>query len=716
MKRIFGMISAALLSAILLTVGLGSPALASSPAHSPSAVLSGAASEHSALAADPSIAVMDATGNHTLGSSRQAQFTPLPRTLAAAATPGGVQGLDVSAWQKNINWNQVWTNGARFVYVKATENTNYASAQFSQQYSGSAAVGIIRGAYHFAVPNASSGAAQANYFVSNGGAWHPDGKTLPPLLDIEYNPYGTDTCYGLPPAQMVAWIADFSATVLARTGRSPAIYSTTNWWTKCTGNSSNFSKNPLFIARYPANIASGAGTLPASWSNYSMWQYASSGIFPGDQDVFNGSYISLQNFAGTVDPFAALDVVTGSPGQVHVKGWAFDPSTSNPISVHVYINGMGSAFVADGSRPDLPPVFGDIGVNHGYDLTIPASVTGELNVCVYAINVGAGVNVLAGSCRTIAPTSGSPSGNVDAVTSGPGQITVSGWALDPDTTNSIPVHVYVDSTATAVVSGDSRPDVAMIYPGYGAAHGYTTTVAVSPGPHRVCSYGINAGPGSNSLIACSSVIVPGGSPIGTLDSIAIGPRSASITGWSIDPDIASPVSLIVTVDATSTEILANVPRADVGAAFPRYGSFHGFNTSFDLSPGPHAICVRATNVGTGNDAIIGCRSITQLSEAPIGNFDIASGAQGTISIAGWTIDPQTVDPNSIQVTIDATSSTFSADTLRADVASAYPGYGLNHGFSQTLTTTAGVHLVCVSAVSTSSAEATKLGCRTVTVA
>jgi hypothetical protein len=96
---------------------------------------------------------------------------------------------------------------------------------------------------------------------------------------------------------MVAWIADFSATVRARAGVLPAIYTTTGWWSLCTGNSPAFPNNPLFIARYPANIQSGAGTLPAGWSAYAFWQYASSGVFPGDQDVSNGSYASLQALA-----------------------------------------------------------------------------------------------------------------------------------------------------------------------------------------------------------------------------------------------------------------------------------------------------------------------------------------------------------------------------------------------------------------------------------
>lgn len=271
------------------------------------------ASVATALAADtdsdPSLATMNKARDHAMGSTVPIYEPPSALassglrafSVQANSVPPGVHGLDVSGWQTSVNWSQVWSDGGRFAYVKATESTDYTSSQFTKQYNGSSAAGLIRGAYHFAIPNASSGAAQANFFLANGGGWTADGKTLPPLLDIEYNPYtatdGTNTCYGLSASQMVAWINEFTSTVHAATGVLPAIYTTTGWWSTCTGNSASFAQNPLFIARYPTNVADGPGTLPAGWSRYSMWQFADAGIFPGDQDVFNGTYAALQAFA-----------------------------------------------------------------------------------------------------------------------------------------------------------------------------------------------------------------------------------------------------------------------------------------------------------------------------------------------------------------------------------------------------------------------------------
>ncbi|KAA2260116.1 hypothetical protein F0L68_20535 [Solihabitans fulvus] len=205
------------------------------------------------------------------------------RTLIPMVTQ--TPGLDVSGYQGNVNWSSVRANGARFAYVKATEGTGYTNAYFAQQYNGSYNVGLIRGAYHFAHPNSSSGATQANYFVSHGGGWSRDGKTLPPMLDIEYNPSGS-TCYGISQGAMRSWILDFSNTVHSRTGRYPTVYTSTNWWNQCVGNWTALgSTNPLFIARY----SSSAGTLPAGWGFYTFWQFNDHGTFPGDQDVFNGA-------------------------------------------------------------------------------------------------------------------------------------------------------------------------------------------------------------------------------------------------------------------------------------------------------------------------------------------------------------------------------------------------------------------------------------------
>ncbi len=210
------------------------------------------------------------------------------RSLEPAPSVPSVPGIDVSGHQGTVNWRHWWDRGVRFAYVKATEGTGYTSPDFAHQYNGSHGVGMIRGAYHFALPDRSSGAAQANYFVDHGGGWSPDGRTLPGALDVEYNPYGPD-CYGKSPRRMTEWIKSFSDTYHARTGRYPVIYTSTHWWNKCV--SGDFSStSPLWIARYADHI----GELPHDWGFHTFWQYTSK---PLDKNFFNGSYEGLKRLA-----------------------------------------------------------------------------------------------------------------------------------------------------------------------------------------------------------------------------------------------------------------------------------------------------------------------------------------------------------------------------------------------------------------------------------
>jgi GH25 family lysozyme M1 (1,4-beta-N-acetylmuramidase) len=218
-----------------------------------------------------------------------------PATGGPVVQPNVVQtpGLDVSSWQGNVNWSSVAANGARFAYVKATESTNYTNPYFSQQYTGAYNAGLVHGAYHFATPNTSSGAAQADYFVAHGGGWSRDGKTFPGMLDMEWNPYGS-ACYGLSASGMVNWILSFSNEYHAKTSRWPVIYTATSWWSQCTGNVGDFSStNPLMLANYNGS----PGPMPYNWSFQTIWQYADSGVFPGDQDRFNGDYSRVQALA-----------------------------------------------------------------------------------------------------------------------------------------------------------------------------------------------------------------------------------------------------------------------------------------------------------------------------------------------------------------------------------------------------------------------------------
>ncbi|MDI2035011.1 hypothetical protein PJL15_02136 [Paenarthrobacter nitroguajacolicus] len=288
----------------------------------------------------------------------------------------GIQGQDVSAHQGNVDWQSQWSQGSRWTYVKASEGNYYLNENYTQQYDGSRSVGMVRGAYHFAIPNWSSGADQARYFVANGGGWSADGFTLPPVLDIEYNPYAGrtingfyfgNTCYDMSKAQLGQWAADFGNTVKALTGRFPVIYSTTDWWNTCVGNST-FGSYPLWIASYWNNPTNSPGTLPVSWGNYSMWQYSSTGPFEGDSNIFNGSYDQLRTFArGTGTPSnpsvkSGADILTtNAEGQLDVFPANGSGRITGPVRIGSGWAGAKSLFVVDWNQDGVQDILSQWG-------------------------------------------------------------------------------------------------------------------------------------------------------------------------------------------------------------------------------------------------------------------------------------------------------------------------------------------------------------------
>jgi hypothetical protein len=209
----------------------------------------------------------------------------------------------------------------------------------------------------------------------------------------------------------------------------------------------------------------------------------------------------------TDDAIGSFDRVSRGPGGVRVQGWALDPDTATSSPVAVYVDGNGTYVTANGTRNDIGTAFPGYGPNHGFDAVVPTAA-GTHNVCAYAINATgtAGDNTLLG-CKTITFT-GDPIGSLDAATRVTGGITVSGWAIDPDTAGVDIVAVYVDSSGVTTAANGSRPDIGAAFWGYGNLHGYTATISASPGTHNVCAWAINVtGAGSNTLLGCRSITV-----------------------------------------------------------------------------------------------------------------------------------------------------------------------------------------------------------------
>lgn len=63
--------------------------------------------------------------------------------------------------------------------------TAFIDPFFQDNLNDAAVAHIIRGAYHSARPAASSGAAQAQYFMTYGTGWSPNGISLPGAIYLE---------------------------------------------------------------------------------------------------------------------------------------------------------------------------------------------------------------------------------------------------------------------------------------------------------------------------------------------------------------------------------------------------------------------------------------------------------------------------------------------------------------------------------------------------
>lgn len=270
-----------------------------------------------------------------------------------------------------------------------------------------------------------------------------------------------------------------------------------------------------------------------------------------------------------------------------------------------------AALTADGTRSDVGAAYPAFGPAHGFSTTVSAG-PGAHTVCTYGINVGPGSgNPLLG-CRSVTVAANLPVGSFDYLGRAVGGMYVAGWALDPNTTGPIDVHVYADGQLAAVVAADgARPDVGAVYPTYGSNHGYALDVAAGTGVHTVCTYGINVGAGTqNRTLGCRTMTVLSGRPVGSFDVATSSPGSVRVAGWSLDPDTPAPVAIHVYVDGGfAGAVTADQLRADVAAVYPAYGSRHGFDASVPAGPGAHIVCAYAINVGpAAENPLLACRS------------------------------------------------------------------------------------------------------------
>ena len=157
-------------------------------------------------------------------------------------------------------------------------------------------------------------------------------------------------------------------------------------------------------------------------------------------------------------------------------------------------------------------------------------------------------------------------------------------------------------------------------------------------------------------------------------------------------------------------------RADVGAAYPAYGPYHGFDFTVPLPPGKYTMSAAADGIGGGDSRLLGCGDVVVPVNNPFGNIDsVASDGPGRLRASGWAIDASSMSPIDVGIVMDGANVAIrSASLPRGDVGAAF-NLGSNRGFSVDFPAAPGAHSVCVVAGNVGHGSPQWLGCRDVVV-
>jgi lysozyme len=177
-----------------------------------------------------------------------------------------IHGIDVSRYQKKINWKEISNlksgkDSVRitFAFVKATEGQSLFDRYFIYNWTETKKHNIIRGAYHYYKPNTNS-AMQAANFIKHVKLQTGD---LPPVLDIEeVGKYGN--------ANMKKGIKNWLKLIEKHYGVKPIIYTNANFYKKYLSGK-EFKEYRFWIAHYTKNT-------PNVSKDWLFWQYSDKGV------------------------------------------------------------------------------------------------------------------------------------------------------------------------------------------------------------------------------------------------------------------------------------------------------------------------------------------------------------------------------------------------------------------------------------------------------
>ena len=193
-----------------------------------------------------------------------------------------IQGIDVSRWQGEIDWDKVKYAGTRFAFIKATEGGDHLDPSFKRNWAEAKKAGVPRGAYHF-VWWCRSAKDQARWLRRHIPR---DADALPPVLDVEWQ-NGSQCTRKISREQALAKIHELVQALHQHTGKKPIIYTDINFHEDVLEGELN---------DHPYWLRSTAAPLKHRYKRdkWEFWQFTTTGRVPGitgdvDRNAFFGS-------------------------------------------------------------------------------------------------------------------------------------------------------------------------------------------------------------------------------------------------------------------------------------------------------------------------------------------------------------------------------------------------------------------------------------------
>ncbi|AGP30980.1 N-acetylmuramoyl-L-alanine amidase [Corynebacterium terpenotabidum Y-11] len=209
------------------------------------------------------------------------------------------------------------------------------------------------------------------------------------------------------------------------------------------------------------------------------------------------------------------------------------------------------------------------------------------------------------------------------------------------------------------------------------------------------------------------------------------PGKVKVRGWAFDRDkITSSIAVHIyiggeagTAGAEGHNLTAKASRPDVARAHNGAGNNHGFEQTLTTAKrGKQKICAYGINVGSGDNTLLGCKSVTIKEPNPFGALDKVEGGKGEITLRGWAADWDKPS-ESLEIHVyhhEANGKKtglgkLTSTTERKDVNSSQGVTG-KHGFDGTLKVNiTGKAEICAYGINKGNGTNALLGCKTTTI-